>query len=117
MSQDSAHPLSIAFAAALNQASSGKGTRHGGASVDFYMQRWRYLADVHGEGFLTGQAQKKLEEAASRWQLGLLDKDAYLRELLGAMVYIGMAVLYSADLPENYADAFDDAGEFVGGNG
>jgi len=82
------HPLYPVFVAAINQAMYGKGERHGGAKTPFFDQPWAHYAKLHGRGFLTGQAAKKLEEAAST-KTG----EAFEQEMLGAMVYIGMAVL------------------------
>jgi hypothetical protein len=44
---------------------------------------------MHGRGFLTGQAAKKLEEAASK-----REGQPFIDEALGAIVYLGMAVLH-----------------------
>jgi hypothetical protein len=84
------HPLMPVFAAALQQVMYGKGERHGGAATNFMDQPWVHYAKLHGRGFLTGQAAKKLEEAAST-----REGEAYEHELLGAIVYAGMAVLHS----------------------
>lgn len=83
------HPLCAVFHAAINQAMYGKGERHGGAVTPFLEQPWVHLARMHGRGFLTGQAAKKLEEAASK-----RSGEAFVTEVLGAMVYAGMAVLW-----------------------
>ena len=83
------HPLFDIFMDAIHQAMYGKGGRHGGATVPFTQQQWAALGKSHGNGFLTGQAAKKLNEAAERGEYD----EAYFREVLGAMVYAGMAVL------------------------
>lgn len=83
------HPLFDVFMSAIHQAMHGKGERHGGATLPFKQQQWVALADAHGNGFLTGQAAKKLNEAAARGEYD----EAYYREVLGAIVYAGMAVL------------------------
>lgn len=83
------HPLYPVFMAAIRQAMYGKGERHGGALVNFLEQPWAHYANMHGRGFLTGQAAKKLEEAAST-----RNDDAFISEVLGAMVYLGMSVLH-----------------------
>lgn len=85
------HPLFTPFSAAILQATDGKGERHGGDATPFFEQPWLRLADAHGIGFLTGQAAKKLEEAVTNHQP---NDEAYRRELLGAVVYIGMALLF-----------------------
>lgn len=82
------HPLFPVFVAAIEQAMYGKGERHGGAVTPFLDQPWAHYARMHGRGFLTGQAAKKLEEAASKRQ-----GDAFEAEVLGAIVYAGMALL------------------------
>ena len=82
------HPLHEVFIKAIKQAMYGKGERHGGAATPFMDQPWAHYAKLHGRGFLTGQAAKKLEEAAST-----REGAAFEDEMLGAMVYIGMAVL------------------------
>lgn len=82
------HPLYEILMGAINQAMFGKGERHGGARTPFLEQPWVHYAKMHGRGFLTGQAAKKLEEAASTRE-GL----AFEQEVFGAIVYLGMAVL------------------------
>lgn len=82
------HPLYPVMLAAINQAMFGKGERHGGAITPFNEQPWAHYAKMHGRGFLTGQAAKKLEEAAST-----RSGEAFEQEVLGAIVYCGMALL------------------------
>jgi hypothetical protein len=82
------HPLYPIFTAAIEQAMFGKGERHGGAQTPFLEQPWAHYVKLHGRGFLTGQAAKKLEEAAST-----RSGEAFETEVFGAMVYLGMAVL------------------------
>lgn len=82
------HPLYHIFYAAIEQAMYGKGQRHGGNITPFGEQPWVHYAKMHGRGFLTGQAAKKLEEAANT-RTG----DAFKQEVYGAMVYLGMAIL------------------------
>ena len=88
--QAPAHPLTAVFEAAIQQVTKGKGVRHGGETVPFFDQPWAHYAHMHGRGFLTGQAAKKLEEAVTT-----KEGEAYIQELLGAMVYIGMAILHT----------------------
>ena len=83
------HPLEDVFASVIEQVTKGKGVRHGGDATPFLDQPWVHYAKMHGRGFLTGQAAKKLEEAAS-----VLNGDAFEKEMLGAIVYAAMAVLY-----------------------
>jgi hypothetical protein len=89
------HPLYSVFMAAINQAMYGKGERHGGASIEFYDQPWRHYVRMHGRGFVTGQAAKKLEEAAS-----LRTGQAFEQEVLGAIVYAAMAILVEREKQE-----------------
>ncbi len=83
-----AHPLTAIFREAVEQAMFGKGERHGGARTPFLDQPWVHYAHMHGRGFLTGQASKKLEEAAST-----RSGKAFETEMFGAMVYMGMAII------------------------
>lgn len=98
------HPLYQAFKEAWRQATSGKGQRHGGDATPFYAQSWRHIADAQGPGFLVGQAEKKLHEAGVRVQtkpkdcsepLPQVGDHAWQREVLGALVYGGMAWLHA----------------------
>ena len=89
------HPLYPIFMEAIRQAMYGKGERHGGAVIPFKEQQWAYLGRIHGQGFLTGQASKKLNEAAMS-----KDGEAYIAELLGALVYTGAAIILSNDAGE-----------------
>jgi len=82
------HPLYPVLMAAIDQAMNGKGDRHGGAVTPFMDQPWAHYAKMHGRGFLTGQAAKKLEEAASK-----REGEAFKQEMLGAIVYAAMAIL------------------------
>jgi len=83
------HPLFPVFVAAIQQAMYGKGERHGGNVTPFLDQPWVHYSKLHGRGFLTGQAAKKLEEAAST-----RNGDAFEPEVLGSIVYCGMSVLF-----------------------
>ena len=82
------HPLYPILMAAIEQAMFGKGERHGGNITPFLDQPWAHYSRMHGRGFLTGQAAKKLEEAAATRRDG-----AFEQEVLGAIVYLGMAIL------------------------
>lgn len=86
------HPLFPVLIAAIQQCMFGKGERHGGAVTPFLEQPWRHYAQMHGRGFLTGQAAKKLEEAAST-----REGKAFEQEVLGAIVYCGMALIYERE--------------------
>lgn len=82
------HPLYAVFVDAIKQAMHGKGERHGGARTPFLEQPWAHYTKMHGRGFATGQATKKLEEAAST-----RNGEAFEQEVFGAIVYAGMAIL------------------------
>lgn len=82
------HPLYPVLMQAIEQAMFGKGQRHGGNITPFVEQPWAHYVKMHGRGFATGQAAKKLEEAAST-----RSGEAFENEMLGAIVYIGMAIL------------------------
>lgn len=82
------HPLFAILVEAIEQAMHGKGERHGGNVTPFNDQPWTHYSKMHGRGFLTGQAAKKLEEAAST-----REGDAFITECLGAIVYTGMAII------------------------
>ena len=82
------HPLHAIFEAAITQAMFGKGQRHGGNVTPFLEQPWVHYSKMHGRGFLTGQAAKKLEEAAATRSM-----EAFETEIFGAMVYLGMSIL------------------------
>lgn len=86
------HPLYPVLMKVIEQATKGKGKRHGGDSIPFMDQPWKHYADMHGRGFLTGQAAKKLEEAVSK-PLNIQFED----EVLGAIAYAAMAILHTWD--------------------
>lgn len=86
---DSPHPLQKVFDDVIAQVANGKGEERHGNGKDFMKQPWYSLAETHGIGFLTGQAGKKLDEAQ-----GMLD-ERWKREMLGAIAYMTMAVIYN----------------------
>src|SRR5574343_1292678 len=83
------HPLDAAFDDAIEQVTRGKGEQRHGKGAQFWQQPWTRYAENHGIGFLTGQAAKKLDEA----QGFLNDQPRWEREMLGVIVYAGMAIL------------------------
>lgn len=92
------HPLFDVMVDAINQAMYGKGERHGGVSQPFMDQPWVHYAKMHGRGFLTGQAAKKLEEAASTRH-----GKQFKQEVLGAIVYAAMAILHEqSEFPHEF---------------
>jgi hypothetical protein len=82
--------LAGVFAAVMQQVTAGKGAERHGKGEDFLAQPWKKIADDFGEGFLLGQAAKKMREAthASGWE-----HERWEREMLGALAYIGFAVV------------------------
>lgn len=80
-------PLAHILTDALNQAQMGKGAQRHGSGLPFHKQPMQQLIKLHGLGFATGQASKKSQEALR------MDKDAAIRELLGAIVYTAGAIL------------------------
>lgn len=82
------HPLYLPLMDAIQQAMYGKGERHGGATVPFLEQPIFHYAKMHGRGFLTGQAAKKLEEAAHQ-----REGQKFVDEVLGAIVYAAAAII------------------------
>lgn len=93
------HPLYPVLMTAIQQAMYGKGERHGGARTPFLEQPWAHYAAMHGRGFLTGQAAKKLEEAAST-----REGEAFEQEIRGAIVYLGMALLHERQRKQGATD-------------
>lgn len=79
---------------AFNQCVKGKGNERHGHDSQLFQQQWVTLAKHHSVGFLTGQAAKKLNEAASLRLVEGYTRDAYERELLGAIVYTAFAILF-----------------------
>lgn len=82
--------LAGVFAAVMQQVTAGKGAERHGKGEDFLAQPWKKIADDFGEGFLLGQAAKKMREAthASGWE-----HERWEREMLGALAYIGFAIV------------------------
>ena len=84
------HPLYEAFDDAVLQATGGKGRRHGGDATPFFEQKWYAIANSTGTSGLMYQMIKKAQEACEKE-----DQEAFERELLGALVYGGMAYLFA----------------------
>jgi hypothetical protein len=72
---------------ALNQAQIGKGKERHATWEPFDQQPIMVIADMFGEGYQLGQAVKKLQESQR------LDKDAAIRERLGAINYIAASII------------------------
>lgn len=82
------HPMFAVVLAALRQAMYGKGKRHGGNTVPWLEQPLFHYIKMHGRGFATGQAAKKVEEAAS-----ILHGERFVDEVLGSIVYCSAAII------------------------
>ena len=95
-SGDMSHPLDCIFQDCLAQVTDGKGSERHGNGKSFIDQPWKYLADTHGVGFLTGQAAKKLGEAQ-----GMSEHSRWEREMFGVVVYAAMAILYRKRFEED----------------
>ena len=72
-----------------NQVFEGKGRERHGNGTPFESQPWKHIVDNVGDGFTTGQALKKIFELKS-----LKGFPAYEREILGAIVYLVMSLMY-----------------------
>lgn len=95
------HPLYDVFESAVAQVATGKGQERHGLGDEFFNQKWVRLAKIHGIGFLSGQAQKKLEEAMDYYNKCPpedFEVAWWNKEMLGAINYISMCLLYK----ENY---------------
>lgn len=90
---------------ALEQCTEGKGQQRHGHGTKLLDQPWRSLALAHGAGFLTGQASKKLGEAAKMQAYGEFTPLQYERELLGAIVYTVFAIMHGRLQDGALADA------------
>jgi len=101
-SQRAARAVALPFAAALDacvaQATTGKGEERHGHGLRFCEQPWVTLACRHGVGFLTGQAEKKWHEAET--SVIATDDARYVREVVGAINYALMALIWVGVLDE-----------------
>lgn len=94
--------LESVLQAAHKQASEGKGKERHANELPFDKQPMQVIAARHGIGFMTGQAAKKLEEAVGMLDRG--ERDAAIKELLGAVVYAAGAVIYVEDRKQAEVD-------------
>jgi hypothetical protein len=88
------HPLEKVFHDCIQQIAEGKGTRHGGDTKKFMDQPWKQITDDCGIGFLGGQAVKKASEGFRRFKAGVISEVDFEREILGAINYLAMSILY-----------------------
>lgn len=65
----------------------GKGEDRHGLGKPLNNQPWRFISESLGNGFLLGQAVKKIIESDN------MDKDAAIKELFGAISYITFAIM------------------------
>lgn len=72
-----------------DQVFNGKGKERHGHGIPFQDQPWKHIVDNVGDGFTTGQALKKIFELKS-----LKTYAAYEREILGAITYLVMSLMY-----------------------
>lgn len=87
--------LAAVLASAFEQASVGKGKERHANALPFDQQPMQTIARDHGIGFITGQARKKAEEALGMLARG--EREAAVKELLGAIVYTAGAVIFIQD--------------------
>lgn len=86
------HSLKGVLDAAYYQAAYGKGKERHADGQPFGDQPIMQIAQAHGVGFLTGQAEKKMREALGMLARG--EAEAAQRELLGAIVYTAAAHIH-----------------------
>lgn len=79
---------------AFDQVASGKGAQRHAGGQQLLDQPWLAIAKTAGNGFLTGQAIKKLMEASSLLGTEGYPSSAFERELLGAIAYTAFAVMH-----------------------
>lgn len=84
--------LAAVLTSAYEQAAVGKGAERHANDLPFHEQPMQKIAARRGIGFILGQADKKSEEAQG--MLGRGERDAAIRELLGAIVYLAGAVIF-----------------------
>jgi hypothetical protein len=92
-------PLKRVLMTAYNHAAVGKGRERHDNGGDFTSQDIMAIARVHGIGFQTGQAEKKVRESH-----GMMDRGEYRAaraELLGAINYLAAAYLLMEEKESN----------------
>ena len=92
-------PLKRVLMTAYNHAAVGKGRERHANGGDFLTQDIMAIARVHGIGFQTGQAEKKVRESH-----GMVDRGEYRAaraELLGAINYLAAAYLLMEEKESN----------------
>ena len=92
-------PLKRVLMTAYNHAAVGKGRERHANGGDFLTQDIMAIARVHGIGFQTGQAEKKVRESH-----GMIDRGDYRAaraELLGAINYLAAAYILMEETERN----------------
>ena len=92
-------PLKRVLMTACNHAAVGKGRERHANGGDFLTQDIMAIARVHGIGFQTGQAEKKVRESHGMMERG--DYRAARAELLGAINYLAAAYLLMEEKESN----------------
>ena len=92
-------PLRRVLMSAYNHAAVGKGRERHANGGDFLSQDIMAIARVHGIGFQTGQAEKKVRESHGIMERG--DYNAARAELLGAINYLAAAYLLMEEKESN----------------
>lgn len=87
--------LATVLLAAYHQAASGKGKERHANDLPFHEQPMQQIARRRGLGFILGQADKKTEEAQGMLERG--EREAWEREILGAIVYLAGALIFVQD--------------------
>lgn len=83
-----------------DQVANGKGQERHGHGLNLEQQPWKTITDNVGEGFLVGQALKKLMELRTFTPKNDTSEEcqkayrAWEREALGAIAYTAMAIMY-----------------------
>lgn len=94
--------LAAVLELAYNQSARGKGKERHANDKPFDKQPILAIAGMCGTGFLTGQVQKKVQEASGMASRGAVS--AAQAELLGAIVYAAAAYIHLDSLPEAGGD-------------
>ncbi|WP_288081574.1 hypothetical protein [Pseudomonas sp.] len=94
--------LAAVLQAAYDQAAKGKGAERHANDLPFHEQPMQQIARRRGLGFILGQADKKSEEAQGMLERG--QREAWRREILGAIVYLSGALVFTdAEAEANHA--------------
>jgi hypothetical protein len=78
---------------AYDQASHGKGKERHAGELPFHEQPMQQIGDLVGQGFMLGQAMKKMQESQR------LPRDRAIAEMLGAINYLAGAIIFLEKQP------------------